>query len=301
MTMARSSSSLLRTSSFLVAFIALLVLGVPAFGQSRVDCSAIKSTFLRRQVRYCVILPPSYEIDVNRKYPVMYYFHGLGESEQAITGPFWNIVERLQETKQIGEYLIVTPNAGRSFYINAKSGRQRYEDFLLREFMPSIEKKYRIEADRAHRGVSGTSMGGYGALRLAFKHPELFTAVSAHMAALYPKVPEEFLDYAELNGGGRFETVFGTPFDESFWERNTPFYFAKLNAAKIRADKLKIYFDCGDKDDYSFDFGAKKLDEQLTQEKIPHEFHIYPGRHDPLFVAQHLADSLTFQSNALKK
>jgi S-formylglutathione hydrolase FrmB len=277
----------------------VISLCIPAFAQSRIDCSAIKSTILSREVRYCVILPPSYGNDLNRKYPVMYYFHGLGESEQAITGPFWNVVERMQETKQIGEYIIATPDARRSFYINAKNGRQRYEDFLLREFMPTIEKKYRIEADRAHRGISGTSMGGYGALRLAFKHPELFSVVSAHMAALYPKVPQEFLDYVELNGGGRLETVFGTPFDETFWERNTPYYFARLNAAKLRADKIKIYFDCGDKDDYSFDIGARKLDQQLTHEKIPHEFHIYPGRHDPVFVAEHLADSLAFQSKAL--
>jgi S-formylglutathione hydrolase FrmB len=62
---------------------------------------------------------------------------------------------------------------------------------------------------------------------------------------------------------------------------------------------MRIYFDCGDKDDYSFDIGARKLDQQLTQERIPHEFHIYPGRHDPVFVAEHLADSLAFQSKAL--
>jgi S-formylglutathione hydrolase FrmB len=232
----------------------------------------------------------------------MYYLHGLGESEQAITGPFWNVVERMQETGAIGDFLIVTPNARQSFYVNSKDGRQRYEDFLVREFFPHIEKKYRVQADRAHRGISGTSMGGYGALRLAFKHPELFTAVSAHMAALYPKIPQDFIDYIELNNGGQqLATVFGTPFDETFWERNTPFYFARLNAAKIRALKLKIYFDCGDRDDFSFDVGAKKLDEQLTQAKIPHEFHIYPGRHDPIFVAQHLADSLAFQSKALTK
>jgi putative tributyrin esterase len=279
-------------------FLALL-LPLQALAQSKVDCAALKSTILARQVPYCVILPQSYATDLNRRFPILYYLHGLGENEQAITGPFWNVLERMQETRQIGEFLVATPAARQTFYINSKDGRQRYEDFLLKEFIPAIEKKYRVATDRAHRGISGTSMGGYGALRLAFKHPEMFAAVSAHMAALYPKVPQEFLDYAELNGGGRLATVFGSPFDETFWERNTPFYFARLNAARIRALKLKIYFDCGDKDDYSFDFGAKVLDKQLTQAKIPHEFHLYPGRHDPIFVAEHLADSLAFQSKAI--
>jgi S-formylglutathione hydrolase FrmB len=270
-----------------------------AFAQSRVDCSSVKSAVLSRSVRYCVILPPSYEQDSSRKYPVMYYLHGLGENEQAITGPFWNLTERLQQTHQIGEFLIVTPNAGRTFYINSKGARIRYEDFLTKEFIPAIEKKYRVQAGRAHRGISGTSMGGYGALRLAFKHPELFSVVSAHMPALYPKVPQEFLDWIEVNGGGRLNSVFGDPFDEAFWERNTPFYFARINAATIRASQLHIYFDCGDKDDFSFDFGVRELDKQLTAEKIPHESHIYPGRHDPAFVAEHLADSLGFQSKVL--
>jgi S-formylglutathione hydrolase FrmB len=277
----------------------VFLLALPALAQSRVDCSRINSTILSRQIPYCVILPADYDTATNRKFPVLYYLHGLGENEQAITGPYWNVVERLQETHQIGDYLIATPAGRQSFYINSKDGRQRYEDFLIHEFIPHIEKKYRVASDRAHRGISGTSMGGYGALRLAFKHPEMFAAVSAHMAALYPRVPQEFLDYAELNGGGGLATVFGSPFDETFWEHNTPFYFARLNAAKIRASKLKIYFDVGDKDDYSFDFGAKALDQQLAKEKIAHEFHIFPGRHDPLFVAQHLADSLGFQSNVL--
>jgi S-formylglutathione hydrolase FrmB len=284
---------------FLTFVVSLLSSSVLA--QSRIDCARVDSTILKRQIPYCVILPSAYGTDLNRKFPVLYYLHGLGENEQAITGPFWNVVERMQETHEIGDFLIATPAARQTFYINSKDGRQRYEDFLVREFFPHIEKKYRIASDRAHRGISGTSMGGYGALRLAFKHPELFAAVSAHMAALYPKVPQEFLDYAELNGGGRLATVFGSPFDETFWERNTPFYFARLNAARIRTLKLKVYFDCGDKDDYSFDLGAKQLDRQLTHEKIPHEFHIYPGRHDPMFVAQHLADSLGFQSKALEQ
>ena len=58
----------------------------------------------------------------------------------------------------------------------------RYSDFFLQEFMPHIERNYRIVPGRSGRAISGISMGGYGALRFAFAHPELFSAVSAQSA-----------------------------------------------------------------------------------------------------------------------
>ncbi len=77
--------------------------------------------------------------------------------------------------------------------------RSRYSDFFLQEFLPQIESKYRIRAGRAARAISGISMGGYGALRFAFAHPELFSAVSAQSAALITASPQA-LDSASQTG-----------------------------------------------------------------------------------------------------
>src|SRR5207253_1658558 len=82
-----------------------------------------------------------------------------------------NPVEALWERHQLGDLLIVTPDGGSSFYINSRDGHRRYEDFFLREFLPQIEKRYRTRAGRASHGIAGISMGGYGALHLAFLHP----------------------------------------------------------------------------------------------------------------------------------
>ena len=280
------------------AVLAVLCLGLasPAGAQGRVECAAVKSALLGRSVRYCAILPPGYDVAQATRFPILYYLHGLGENEQTLAGPLWNVVDNLREAGKVGNFLIVTPDGDRSFYINSRDGRVRYEDFFIREFMPAIERKYRILARRASRGIAGTSMGGYGALRFAFKYPQLFAAVTAHMPALYEKFPQQFM--ALLVQGGRSTVApFGQPFDEAFWERNTPFTLARENAAGLHT--LKIYLDCGSEDDYGFDSGTKRLDEELTGLHLKHEAHIYPGRHDAFFVAAHIGEALAFQSRAL--
>jgi len=286
---------------FIVGLIVVLALSAPAHAAGRVECRTVKSRILQDNVRYCALLPDSYDADKTRRYPVLYYLHGLGGNEsELVDSGAWNIVERLRETGRIGDFLIVTPDADTSFYINSYDGKVRYEDFFIREFIPAIERRYRAEGTRVGRGIGGISMGGYGALHLAFKYPQLFAAVSAQSPALYKRVPQRIVAAAnqhaeEMNMNG----IFGDPVDQRFWIRNTPFTLAKLHAARLK--HLKIYFDCGDQDRYGFDQGARELDALLTSLQVPHEFHIYPGGHDWIFFAQHLPASLEFQSRALKQ
>jgi S-formylglutathione hydrolase FrmB len=276
----------------------LLVQSAFAAPTARIECKSLPSKILARPVNYCTVLPPSYHADKTRKFPVLYFFHGLGDNEQMfVHGGTFNLVQDLWERKQIGEFLIVTPEAGATFYINSHSGKVRYEDFLVREFLPGIEARYRVKAGRSNRGVSGVSMGGFGALHLSFRHPELFAAVSAQSPALMTEIPA----VARNAGNGMRSRVlgetFGSPPDPAFWERNSPITLAK----KANLAGLKIYFDCGDRDDYGFEEGAKALDNVLTSRRIPHEAHIYPGRHDWQYFAEHLPDSLQFQSHAFAK
>lgn len=261
----------------------------------RVECNLLPSKILNRAIAYCVILPPSFDSDKAKHFPVLYFLHGLGDSEQSFihTGA-WNLTEDLLERGEIREFLIATPNGDASFYINSKDGKVHYEDFLLQEFFPFIEKRYRVAPGRRHRAIAGISMGGYGALHLAFRHPQLFSSVSAHSAALIEKLPV-FLGTAPNSPRARvLGEVFGSPPDTLFWDRNSPLSLAR--SADLSG--LKIYFDCGDRDDYGFEAGAAALDKILTQRRIPHEFHIYPGGHDPEYFAAHLPASLEFASHA---
>src|ERR1043166_9767808 len=90
-----------------------------------IECKPLPSKILTHPVNYCVVLPPSYDTEKTRKYPVLYFFHGLGDNEQMfVHGGAFNLVQDLWERKQIGEFLIVTPEAGATFYINSHRDRK---------------------------------------------------------------------------------------------------------------------------------------------------------------------------------
>ena len=283
-------------------FLALFLFGcfliaMPAHAAGRAECRSVPSTILARAVAYCVLLPPGYDLEKTRRYPVLYFLHGLGQNEQALLDSGgWNLIQDLWDEKQIGEFLIVAPDGGRSFFINSRDGHQRYEDFLGKEFLPFIESHYRLREGRRNRGLSGVSMGGYGALHLAFRHPDLFGSVSAHSAALIAKLPQGNLDSGSAQTVSRaLGGAFGTPFDREFWDRNSPFTLARSGQPPTG---LRIYFDCGTEDDFGFNRGAQAFHDLLVSRGVPHEFHLYPGRHDLSYFAEHLPASFEFQSRA---
>jgi putative tributyrin esterase len=283
-----------------LAAAAALCLGVflvPAHAAGRAECRSVPSRILARPVAYCVLLPPSYDLEKARRYPVLYFLHGLGQNEQALLDSGgWNLIQDLWDQKQIGEFLIAAPDGDRSFFINSRDGRSRYEDFLVKEFIPFIETHYRVRAGRRTRGVSGVSMGGYGALHLAFAHPELFGSVSSHSAALIAKLPQVSLEASRETALSRaLGGAFGTPFDRAFWDRNSPFSLARKGPPPVG---LQIYFDCGTEDDFGFNRGAQAFHDLLVSRGIRHEFHLYPGGHDLNYFAAHLPASLEFQSRA---
>lgn len=271
---------------------------IAASSQARGECLSVPSRILGRSVPYCVILPPGYAEDANRRYPVLYYFHGLGDSEQMFvrSGGF-NLIEELWDARQLGDFLIVTPAGYSSFFMNSHDGRFRYDDFFLQEFMPWIEHRYRVAPDRESRGIGGISMGGYGALRMAFLHPQLFGSVSAHSAALMERLPAVSLGDSPESGRLRLlGDVFGSPPDRAFWDRNNPLTIARTPELA----GMKIYFDCGTQDDYGFEAGAQALHNVLVSRHIAHEFHLDPGGHNWSYFAAHLPDSLRFHSAAFR-
>ena len=144
---------------------------------------------------------------------------------------------------------------------------------MVKEFMPQMEKKYRAEGTRATRGITGISMGGYGALRLAFKYPAEFAAVSAQMPALIPELPKDMSSGAPGSPGALLGDVFGSPFNRAYFDRNNVFYFARTDSA-ASLKRMKIYFDVGNNDDYGFEQGAQVLDKLLTvtrhSARVPH-------------------------------
>jgi enterochelin esterase family protein len=277
-----------------VRVLLFLSFALSAAAQSRIDCNALNSHTLREIVHYCVLLPPDYDSAAGKltRYPVLYFLHGLGENEQTLlkTGG-WNLVEDLRQQRKIGDFLIVTPEAKASFYVNSADGKVRYSDFFLHEFMPYIEREFRIGRGRKSRAITGISMGGYGALRFAFAYPETFSSVSAQSAALMTASPEELNATMRGTPLGR---VFGNPIDVAHWKENDPFFLAKKN--RLAIGELAIYFNCGREDQFQFEDGAQALHRQLDSEGIKHEYHLYPGDHSASYFLAHLGEVMQFHS-----
>jgi S-formylglutathione hydrolase FrmB len=274
-----------------------------ATAQSRIDCSALNSHILKRAVRYCVYLPSGYDAGASQhpaiRYPVLYFLHGLGDNEQTLfNSGGWTLLDDLRNQHKMGDFLIVAPEGRRGFYVNSADGSVRYSDFVLQEFMPYIEGKFRIRAGRAGRAISGISMGGYGALRFGFAHPELFSAVSAQSAALITESPQQ-LDSASQTGVPILTVlgpVFGKPIDARHWNENNPLLLAKKNEVGLR--KQAIYFNCGQDDNYGFEKGAARLHDELLGEHVLHEYHAYPGDHSLTYFLSHFAEVMEFHSKA---
>ncbi|MGA8273793.1 MAG: alpha/beta hydrolase family protein [Candidatus Sulfotelmatobacter sp.] len=283
--------------------LAIFISSFPARAQSRIDCNALNSRVLKFAVHYCVYLPAGYDAGAKknppRRFPVLYFLHGLGDNEQTLfNSGGWTLIDDLRQRHKLGDFLIVAPEGRRSFYINSADGSVRYSDFFVREFIPLIESKYRVSSGRRNRAIGGISMGGYGALRFAFSHPEMFSAVSAQSPALITESPQE-LDQAARSGAPLAKVlaaVFGNPIDALHWKNNSPFVLAQRNAVALR--KVAIYFNCGQDDNYGFEKGAAELHDELEKAGVKHEYHSYPGDHSFTYFLSHFEEVLVFHSRA---
>jgi S-formylglutathione hydrolase FrmB len=277
----------------------LIFLPCLTYAQGRTDCNVINSRILKQAVHYCVQLPPSYNVKESppRRYPVLYFLHGLGQNEQTLfsTGG-WSVIEDLRRQHKIDDFLVVAPEGKRSFYVNSPRDSVRYSDFFLQEFIPYIESKYGVRPGRKGRAITGVSMGGYGALRFAFAHPEMFSAVSAQSAALITQTPKELSDAAHSGSplGRLMGPAFGEPIDGPHWQANNVFVLARKNQSGLK--NLAIYFNCGQQDDFGFEDGAAALHRQLQAEGVKHEYHSYPGDHSLTYFLSHMGEVMEFHS-----
>ena len=139
--------------------------------------------------RIAVWLPPSYARESTRRYPVIYWLAGYsGTGEMLFSGNPWQPglgerLDRLVGSGAMGEAIVVAPDCftrwGGAQYLDSPA-LGNYETHLVREVIPAVDARYRTVATREARAIGGKSSGGFGALVLAMRHPELFAAVASH-------------------------------------------------------------------------------------------------------------------------
>lgn len=240
----------------------------------------IESAILGKAVRYTVYLPFDYERS-ERYYPVVYLLHGYSDNDMGWIqfGEAHLACDAAIANREIPPMILVMPDGGVSFYINNHDGSVRWEAFFHEEFMPAVEKKFRIRAEKRYRAIAGLSMGGYGALLHGLKYPDKFAGLAAFSAAC--RTPEGMAASPQP----RWDRVYGPVFGVGLTGRDRLTDHALANnihtivedAETEAFSRLDIWIDCGDDDFLTTDNAALHL---LLEEKgIAHEYRVRDGAH----------------------
>ncbi len=260
-----------------------------------IEEQVIKSNVLKKDVRYTVYLPADYSAS-DRTYPVVYLLHGYSDDNTGWLqfGEINRYADKAISEGIIPPMIIVMPNGDSSWYINSYDGKENYEDFFIKEFIPTVEKAYRIKAQKKYRGICGLSMGGYGTLFYSLKYPELFAAAAPLSAAVFDDnamvtMPDNNWDrtFAQLFGRG----LKGKERLNNSWYSNSLLKIVE-NKSSDDLKKVRYWIDCGD-DDF-LTKGNCLLHIALTEKKIPHEFRVRDGAHSWTYWRTGITDALAF-------
>lgn len=256
------------------------------------DELTVPSKILKMDRKYAVYLPPDYNTS-QRSYPVLYLLHGAGDDQTGWV-QFGEVLRIADESIKSGlatAMIIVMPdaNTGKRGYVNDVKGEWRFEDFFFQEFVPFIEKEYRIKSDKRYRAIAGLSMGGEGTFIYALHHPEMFSAACPLSAATGPKTIDDLKNYRLWQG---VEGITNAD-KESYFKK-----YSVLNLIQNMPDDQKKavrwYIDCGD-DDFLYE-GNSLVHIAMRQKEIPHEFRTRDGVHSWVYWRSALPTVLEFVS-----
>ena len=281
-----------RFTTLLVLVVAVVV---AAQAESRIEHFTIKSEVLGVEKNYSVYLPDGYDKS-GEKYPILYLLHGAWgnnlswvRDEGARGGHLQRIADAEIAAGRCKKMIVVTPDArgeGKKYggknmgYFNVENWP--YEDFFFTEFIPHIEKKFRVLGTKEGRAIAGLSMGGGGSFVYAQRHPEMFNAAYSTSGLLDHRYRPTKADSYE-NIGWYWSVAVTSPVE-----------FLR-NASAEQIEKLRTVrwmLDCGDDDGIIFtnlDFFV-----EMHREKVPVEFRIRNGKHNWAFWREALPLILAF-------
>ena len=352
---AKTLQLLLTTLVLSVALLATLFTE-PALAQGKLITDTITSPSLEGNLLgdsatrdLTIYLPPSYDTS-DMRYPVAYYLPGWGNttfdpswddpfvsSDDVPEGGLDSMFDDMIAVGDMKEMIIVIPEGdnkyGGAMYTNSEV-TGNHEDYIVQDVVSYIDAHYRTSPNRNSRAIAGHSMGGYGAMKLAMKHPDVFGTVAAHVPFLYfeglkpiilssigenpngmtgpsPDKIATSMSYAAAAAFSpnaenppfyvdlAFEYPSGEIIDEVWdrWLEHDPFTMLPTysdNLASLRG----IYFEAADKDDYGFNYHADAFHQALDAVGIGHEYVIFDGGHSDTFYDR-LPFSLSFLSDKL--
>ena len=259
------------------------------------------SKILGQEVKYSIYLPQDYFREKN-SYPVVYLLHGLGDDETSWLeyGQISQIVDKAVQEKAVIPMIFVMPQGFRSYYMNDFAGTFRYQDMFIQELIPLIDNQYRTIADREHRATMGYSMGGFGALILPLKNPEVFgTTVPLSISI---RTDQQYMKEDSAGWNQQWGRIFGgmgTSGNDritDYYRQNNPFRIFSQNDL-LKLSGLKIYIANGD-EEQTLCRSNEELHILLRNKNYSHEFRVLKGGHEFSFWRSCLPNALNFISDA---
>lgn len=287
----------------LLLIITLFFSAVNGFAGGRViESLEFKGKILNYPEKYSVYLPEDYDTS-QRTYPVIYLLHGATDDETSWI-QFGEANRILDESIKNGIFppaIVLMPDAKLTWYSNDAEKKNAWRDMFINEFIPSMEKNYRIKAKKEFRAIVGLSMGGFGALSIALNYPDMFSICVPMSAAFYSN--EEVANMNEEGYSSRFEHICGVGLKgkdriNSHWNEVNPFdLLEKLPFEK--ANSIKYYFDCGDDDRLLK--GNMFMHLKMNELNIQHEFRVRNGKHEWSYWRSGLFDALKFIGEGFRR
>jgi S-formylglutathione hydrolase FrmB len=312
-----------------------LQLAASAAGTGTVVADTLWSQALGTRKQVIVYLPPSYGRSPERRYPAAYYLHGVGGRETDWTkfGKL-NVVMDSLVAAGSPEMIVVMPDGDDGWYTtwntlpSYDACRQQpparesadsycvpwphYDDYIARDLVQFVDRKYRTLADRNRRAIAGLSMGGYGAMTLALSYPDVFAAAASHSGVLAPLYagPHPFNGHPEWvaneealqQGYGRFwqyvAPVFGRD-TATWWARDPGRKLDRLVASKGRSAVPALFADVGTEDDLADH--SREFRWHVEGLGLGIVYHEWPGAHNFAYWRSHVGESLNWIASIIAR
>jgi enterochelin esterase-like enzyme len=261
-------------------FICLIIHGAPLEKEGLI----FHSNCLKQDVLYSIILPENYDCS-KEDYPVLFMFHGIGGDYTSWLeyGNVARVSDSMIKQGKIKPFIMVIPNGFLSYYCNKFDGSFSYETFFIKEFLPYIERTYRVHKDALSHSVIGFSMGGFGALSMALRHRDLFGSVVALSPSIRTdkqyenEMPQKDWDqqWGQIFGA---TGVIGKKRLTDYYKTYSPYHIL----SHLRSSDLNgfgIMLNIGDKEGTLCE-SNEELHRLLLDKEISHKWNVHKGGHD---------------------
>ena len=243
---------------------------ISVYGQSSLHVDSLYMPSLGRTMKISVLLPSNY--DSGRHYPVLYLLHGYSGDNTD-----WTTRTKLSTYVRGLPLIVVMPDAGNSWYVNSYTEpRDKFEDYIVKDLPYYIRRLYSIDTTR--QAIAGLSMGGYGAIVLALRHPSEFQFAGSLSGALsVPRVANDTSRRPESGLAPSLWKTFGNQ-QNDFWNEHDVFFLYR----EVPKDSFPyLYLAAGIQDGYrTFLPAHRAFTDLLRNYGAPYEYHEVPGRHN---------------------